>query len=467
MSAGTEGDNPYLFVGTKAYEFPPGLVGEIAEFIFKSAPRPVREIALAGALGLMSGICGRAFNVSGTGLNQYILVLAPTGTGKEAIASGIHRLLKALKYYIPTAQSFIGPSVISSEPALIKHLTRFPSFLSLQGEFGLRLQQLSDPRNNVSLALRRLLLDLYNKSGQFDVLNPIIYSDKDKNTDAIQSPAFSLLGESTPEAFYSSISEAMISEGLLPRFLIVEYNGPRNHLNEEHAHIEPSKSLVDRLAHLCGNALASIQTNQVINVSLDVIAAERFQHFDRYCTCKINETSDGVIRQLWNRAHIKALKLAALVAVGVSPLDHCISANIAKWAIEFVVADVENIISRFERGQVGREDFETKQMALASKLLVTYCAEETFESASKYGITPEMYRWRAVTMSFLHLKLARLAAFRHDPKGATAAIHRVVKAFVDQGLLIPMQPGQKRAMFNTEGQVWYVQDWVGVERLMK
>lgn len=51
---------------------PPGLVGMIAQFIHDQAPRPVMDIALVGALGLMAGICGRAYNVSGTGLNGYL-----------------------------------------------------------------------------------------------------------------------------------------------------------------------------------------------------------------------------------------------------------------------------------------------------------------------------------------------------------------------------------------------------------
>ncbi len=46
---------------------PPGLVGEVAQFIYKAAPRPVPEIALVGAIGLIAGIVGRCFNISRTG----------------------------------------------------------------------------------------------------------------------------------------------------------------------------------------------------------------------------------------------------------------------------------------------------------------------------------------------------------------------------------------------------------------
>jgi len=86
----------------------------MAQFIYSAAPRPVPEVALAAAIGLMAGITGRAYNISGTGLNQYVLLLAMTGAGKEAAASGINKLMNTIKMQVPTSTGFIGPSEISS-----------------------------------------------------------------------------------------------------------------------------------------------------------------------------------------------------------------------------------------------------------------------------------------------------------------------------------------------------------------
>lgn len=70
--------------------FPPGLIGEIAQYIYDQSPRPHLSISLAGAIAFMAGICGRSYNTyTGAGLNQYILLLASTGMGKEAAAGGI------------------------------------------------------------------------------------------------------------------------------------------------------------------------------------------------------------------------------------------------------------------------------------------------------------------------------------------------------------------------------------------
>src|SRR5690606_18570371 len=56
---------------------PPGLVGEIAQYIYSTSIRPIPEVALVAALGLVAGISGRAYYTSGlpTGLNLYLILL--------------------------------------------------------------------------------------------------------------------------------------------------------------------------------------------------------------------------------------------------------------------------------------------------------------------------------------------------------------------------------------------------------
>jgi primase-polymerase (primpol)-like protein len=52
---------------------PPGLLGEIAVVYLSSCATSCPEVALAAAIGLMSGICGRAYNISGTGLKSVCI----------------------------------------------------------------------------------------------------------------------------------------------------------------------------------------------------------------------------------------------------------------------------------------------------------------------------------------------------------------------------------------------------------
>ncbi|CAA2409815.1 DNA primase/helicase, phage-associated [Xanthomonas phage Suba] len=416
------------------YSVPPGLTGEIAKFVYAQAPRPVAEIAIVAALGLMSGIIGRAYNVSGTGLNSYLLLLAPTGTGKEAIASGIEKLMSAVGVSVPTASEFIGPGEISSSPALIKQLAITPSCLSLVGEFGLYFRNMCAEHAPPHLVgLRRSLLDLFNKSGFGNVVRPMVYSDRDKNTRSVLSPAFTVVGESTPERFYDVLNESMISEGLLPRFTIIEYNGPRVENNENRGMVKPSDELVDKLATLCAFAMQLNSNNRVIDVALDDNADRMFRDFDKHCDANINTADREIRRHLWNRAHLRAMKLAAVLAVGNDPYHPTIDSEAATWAINLVVADVRNILGKFDAGEIGIDNDETKQLQTVVHNVRSYILSPFSEVEKYVNGMANLHSERIIPYSFLQRKLVSVAIFRKDKLGATNAIKRALKTLEERG----------------------------------
>ncbi len=95
------------------------------------------------------------------------------------------------------------------------------------------MQQMASPQASVHMkGLERVLLQVYSKSGKGNMLDPMAYSDKEKNTPAIASPSLTIIGESVPERFYEVLDEAMIASGLLPRFMCFEYKGKREYLKE-------------------------------------------------------------------------------------------------------------------------------------------------------------------------------------------------------------------------------------------
>lgn len=427
---------PTLPQTSSVYSVPPGLVGEIAQYIYAQAPRPVPEIALAGALGLVAGIVGRAYNISGTGLNQYVLLLAPTGTGKEAIASGIDKLMAQVIRTVPAAADFIGPGEIASSQAIIKYMSKGPtSFVSLVGEFGIYLQQMASVNAPPHLlGLRRFLLDAYNKSGEGKVLRPSIYSDKDKNTAAVLAPAFTMLGESTPEKFYEGLHEGLISEGLLPRFTMIEYHGERPPLNPGHISAQPSFELIDRLSTLCAHALMLNSQHKAIHVQAMPEARELFAQFDAHCDANINTSDREIRRHLWNRAHIKAMKLAGIIAVGCNPYDPTITADVASWAINLVVADARNMLARFDAGEIGVDNDETKQLAKVIGTVKDFIVSPWPEVAKYAGEgAGVLHSNRIIPYSYVQRRLAAVAVFRKDRIGASGAIKRALKTLCERG----------------------------------
>lgn len=424
--------NPYIL--------PPGLLGEIASFIYAAAPRPVPEIALAGAIGLMAGICGRAYNVSNTGLNQYVLLLAQTGVGKEAMASGIDKLVMAIRDEIPAIREFVGPSDIASGQALLKYMSKTSAcFLSIIGEFGLKMQQLSHNRANSSeIMLKRILLDMYNKSGVDRSVQASIYSQKENNTDVILAPSLTILGESTPNTFYAAIDEGIITDGLLPRFTVVEYKGDRPNLNEDFASTAVPEALRKKLADLTAYCLKlGIGANNrplAVEVKFSSEAKLAVNHFNLYADDLIRGSKSNAVRDLWSRAHVKLMKLAALVAVGINPFDPIITIENVQWARRIVYSDISRLIEKLETGQFGSDNEETKQLEDIRGCFKEYL-EKDYKDLKGYDIDSKLHAHKIIPYAFLSRRLLKFASFRKDRLGATAALKRGIALLTDNGVI--------------------------------
>lgn len=421
---------PSISVVQSSISLPSGLMGEIAQFIYASSPRQVPEIAIAGAIGLMAGICGKAYNISGTGLNQYVILIAQTGAGKETMASGIDKLMNSVKLQVPTSAGFLGPAEIASGQALVKYINSHPCFVSILGEFGIRLQSISNPHANGSEKnLLRIMLDLYNKSGHHQSFRPSIYSDKEKNISETKAPAFTILAESTPETFYNVLNEDMVSAGLLPRFLIIEYKGKVPYLNENAVNVEPSFQLVERFASLAAQCEMIMHSNRVININCDQDADTLLRNFQRFATDKVNINDKDFIRQLWNRAHMKALKISALIAVGVNLADPLVTTEYVQWAMELVSNDIRVLSSRFEQGEIGAATSENKQLDEMKRMIREYYSNP--EVVTKYRIPQKLYDDKVLVGQYLNRRLVAQASFKNDKQGSTMAIKRCIQTLID------------------------------------
>lgn len=433
--------------------YPPGFIGEIAQYIVDSSIRPVKEIGISAAIGLCAGILGRQFNVSGTGLNQYIIMLAKTGVGKEGGASGIERLLKACRPEAPVVDAFMGPGTFASGQAIIRSLDEKPSFVSVLGEFGLTLQELSSRQNNsLNRVMRRVLLDLYTKSGKSSILYSSAYSDKEKNTKTLFAPAMTLLGESTPETFYEGLNPQLIADGLVPRFLIIEYLGDRPNRNRN-AFTEPPTELVKKFISLVEVALRMQTNNAWAEVGLDEQASIILRAFDSECDVHIRDGGPEGVREIWNRAHLKALRLAALVAVTDRPHVPMITAPEAQWAIDIVTKDTTLMCSKFEAGDIG--DGDMRQIADVERVVREFM-ERPLKQLGSYGVTQSMKDANSIPYVYFQRRAGNLSSFRNDRKGAVPALRSTLDVLEKMGKLRKVMRAQSLEVFKTGAEVYQV-----------
>lgn len=416
----------------------PGLVGDLTSFIRDAATHPVHEIALTGALAFTAGLTGKAYNVSDTGLNLYILLLAPSGSGKEAIASGINKLTHSVARIAPEVENFIGPSDPMGGNLHRFLTTRNSSFVCIIGEAGIQFRRMVYPQASGAIhGLRRNLLDLYHKSGK-----SALYREVDP---PVHSPAVSIIGESTPERWYANVSEILVREGLFPRFNIVEYRGSRVPLNRNRL-MEPSPELVSGVASLvkrCSSLIANERHG--LPIGIDPEAKTLMDDYADAVDHEI-EANKHASANFWSRAHLKALRLAGLVAVGKDQLRPVIDLETARWAIAFVTKDVLNVLEHFDEGEIANQTREQQQVEETRRMCREYL-RQPWKAIKPYARYEDLHETRNITEHYIKKRLSRMKVFMRDPYGWNTACDNAIAKLVELGEIERVRSEELTAKF--------------------
>lgn len=415
-----------------------GLLADVANYILSSAMRPVPEVALAGAVAFLAGIAGRQFNISGSGLTQYIVLAADTGRGKEAAAAGIDRLIQGMEKIDPSIQEFMGPGHIASGQGLIRALSERHSMFSVQAEFGHTLKVITDPRaNHADLRTRQVLLDIFGKSGEGRKIYSSAYSDTEKNTQVIEAPNFCMLGETTPEKFFKAFDTDLVAEGFLPRFTCFIYDGPRVARNPA-ANQLPPEALLNRIRDLLAHVLKLKYENKFVHIHADHEAQQMLDAFDKECDKHINNPVVPEGKELWNRAHLKVLRLAALAAVG--DVDHAtgqlpvVRPYHVEWALGVVRMDLTRMESRISAGEVGEGEitFESHVTKMVRRYLKMNENQRSAYKVPKSIISDQ----QLIPFTYLRRVLRSLSEFKNHRLGVERAISDAVKDAVRAEVLL-------------------------------
>jgi hypothetical protein len=420
-------------------DFPPGIIGEIARYIYANAFKPNKEIAIGGALAYFAGLVGRSYNYSRSGLNQYIIVLAGTGYGKDAAGKGMDNINRAIYESDNTSKQiirFVGPGNISSGQALYKYIVEQPCFVSHIKEIGHWMQRICDKRANSSdKTMRQAMLDLFDASAHGTSVKSTIFAESAKNTVPVDSPCFTVFGDSTPSAFYKALDEDNVAEGLVSRLTIIEcpeeyptYNKNGNTLPVPLRLIEELKRYLQIVLQMDGTGMVKYIAQTPEAEAYNDILQKKYDDM-------IKNDNDNPLVQIWNRAHFRGLRIAGLLAVGESKDNPTVTIEHLKWAENLITKSIDAVADKFESGKIGDINYQNDQRRLMANQLLKYSRLEFNEALEKsYGLTKEMIKARVITYRYLSGKLLSCSAFKND-KNANLAFKTMLDTYIKMGHL--------------------------------
>lgn len=203
----------------------PGLVGEVIQYTHSISAYSNPVINLAGALALQATLCSRVVVSDDCDCpNIYVLGLADSGTGKDAIRKSIKHILSIgnLDHLVT------GP--LASGQGLEDRLYEEPVALCMWDEIHSLFEsiRIKNGGENGGYLISRLM-EFYTSSNSFVSLRVKTKKKEDKATPTkrIRLPHLSIFGTSVPANTFKAFSENLVTGGMIPRTLVFHGSSER------------------------------------------------------------------------------------------------------------------------------------------------------------------------------------------------------------------------------------------------
>lgn len=411
---------------------PKGLIFDCATYFYNISQLPSEAYALAAAVTFVAGIVGRDCQINGTGTNQFVLVVGPSASGKDIMNDGPQKLITAINERAgdDIASDFRGPQFASGQGAL-RHLAfRTEKNLSLSfsapwREAGYKFEHLAkDNASEANSSQLAFVLDAYMASGHGRSIEGIAYADQQKTIGKIDRFGLTIGAEATPSSLWPKLNKRLITNGLLPRFVIFS----QSQLGDRATGMRPShppEALIDRLMNLIAVVRTLQQKGTTLPVQLFGEAANLLNAFGDECHQLRRDVTDDVTSECYGRSHLKALKLAALAAVAANFENPTITVEMANWGIAQSRHDVATLLDA-AHGKLGVVESETDHDVQAAYVLkkVVHWTTSNFDDLPK-GYSRTLHAAKFVPWRYLSHQCKTTAAFKNDID-ATRALKRAV-----------------------------------------
>lgn len=188
----------------------PGLVGDLARAIDAGLPFSEPQISLGTAFAVMGALKSGHFACGTIHPHSYHGIVARAGLGKTQAQEIAARICEAAEQ----PELITGDS--TSEAGLMNALIVSPRRLIVMDEFGRAFEQMGDDKGGHRQEMLSVLLKLFSCANSVYIGKN--YASKDHLV--IPRPMVSLLGGSTPHAFFAGMTPRLAHDGMLSRFFL-------------------------------------------------------------------------------------------------------------------------------------------------------------------------------------------------------------------------------------------------------
>lgn len=193
----------------------------MVDTVMDCSPKPRLELALGSALSLVATAAGRRY-MSPTGLltNIYLTALMPAGGGKDFPLKAPARVLA-----LAQLDQMIGGRIVSAM-GIRAALEAYPVMFVPIDEMGKLLTAMNNPRGVLKDAVA-MLLELYSDA-QGSPGGGMYANRKERESSVIHHPCMTMFGVATPSTFWEGMTSASVSDGFLPRMILLTDDAPRS-----------------------------------------------------------------------------------------------------------------------------------------------------------------------------------------------------------------------------------------------
>jgi hypothetical protein len=293
--------------------------------------------------------------------------------------------------------------------------------------------------------LKRFLLDAFSKGSWTSRIAAQVYAKTESRLAELKAPNLVILGDMTPSGLDTILNSENILDGFVPRLSIVEYRGKRPELQLDRETIAPAPDLVNRLCALVSNVLRKNEENICARVEMTPAARAAYQAYEneineRMDQMEIDESCPPGEREIWNRAGLKVVKLAGLIAVGCNHIAPMVEIEHLEWAKAFVNRDMQSMLDHMNRSSSLMSHEERMQMLI--DVIETYFnSDRAFKiaaGAQAWQVDSEVVGYGAI-VSMISKKSAFVDNMQSDeaaPRTLDAVIDLSMRGLVHRGFLI-------------------------------